>query len=283
MKDFLYMAPETLEDAVKLYAQQGSAAVVMAGATDVVIRLRDKLISPKCVIDIKRIQGLSNIDFGEKNGLHIGACVTLNEIAGNEFVKRHYPFLAEAAESVGSRQLRNRATCVGNIVNASPLADTATPLYVCDAVIETAGPDGKREIPIAEFITFVRKVDLKEGEIVTGIRVPYSPGIEGKFFKISRRHEVDLSTVCGTVAKVGGDYRIALGAVAPTPLRLYKTEALLSGKTLTSQLIDQAAELAVSEISPIDDVRASKEYRRHISEFIVRKGLEYLFREEDRP
>jgi carbon-monoxide dehydrogenase medium subunit len=270
------MAPETVEDAVKLYEKHGNSAVIMAGATDVVVRLRDKLISPDFVIDIKRIKGLTGIEFSEKNGLRFGACVTLNELAGNEYVKRCYPFLAEAAESVGSKQLRNRATCVGNIVNASPLADTATPLYVCGAIIETEGPSGKREIPIADFIKFVRRVDLIPGEIVTGIRVPYVFGIEGKFFKISRRHEVDLSTVCGTVAKVGRDYRIALGAVAPTPLRLKKTEALLSGKELTPQLISQAAELAVSEISPIDDVRASRRYREHISALIVRRGLEHF-------
>lgn len=276
MKDFLYMAPETVEDAVKLYEKHGSSAVIMAGATDIVVRLRDKLISPDCVIDIKRIKGLTGIEFSEKNGLRIGACVTLNELADNEQVKRCYPFLCEAAESVGSKQLRNRATCVGNIVNASPLADTATPLYVCDAVIETQGPNGKREIPIAEFIKFVRKVDLGPGEIVTGIRAPFIPGIEGKFFKFSRRHEVDLSTVCGTVAKAGNDYRIALGAVAPTPLRLKKTEALVSGKKLTAELIGRAAELAVSEISPIDDVRASRRYREHISALIVQRGLEHF-------
>ena len=246
----------------------------MAGATDIIIRMRDKLISPECVIDIKRIKALYGIEFSESKGLLIGACSTLNEIAENEYVKRFYPFLAQAAESVGSKQLRNRATCAGNIVNASPLADTATPLYVCGAVIEAEGSEGKREIPIDKFITFVRKVDLKPCEIVTGIRVPHIPGIEGEFFKISRRHEVDLSTVCGTVAKTGGEYRIALGAVAPTPVRLKKTEALLSGRKLTASLIAEAAELAKSEISPIDDVRASRQYRLDMSALIVRRGLE---------
>ena len=225
------------------------------------------------MIDIKHIPGLDKITFDQQNGLVIGACATVAALSADENVKRYYPFLSEAAESIGSKQVRNRATCIGNIVNASPLCDTGTPLYALNAVVLLESASGKREVPITEFITFVRKTVLKEDELVTAIRVPYVEGVKGVFTKVARRKEVDLSTICGTVVKDGNGFRIALGAVAPTPVRLPKTEALISGKPLTDALIDEAAKLAQTEVSPIDDVRASKAYRLDVTEVIVKNGL----------
>lgn len=272
MKAFEYLLPRTLEEAVALKKQHGTSAVVMAGSTDIVVRMRDNLMRPDYVIDLKGVPGLGGVTFSEKDGLHIGALATMNEIAANADVCAHYPTLAKAAASVGSRQVRNRATCIGNIVNASPLADTATPLYCYDAVVEIAGPAGKREVPIQKFILFVRKVDQQEGEIVTGIRVPCVEA-KGEFYKISRRSQVDLSTVCGTVLHVGDEYRVAMGSVAPTPLRLPKTEALLKGRKLDAALIAEAAALAATEVSPIDDVRADRQYRLDMVSYIVRDAL----------
>jgi carbon-monoxide dehydrogenase medium subunit len=272
----VYLAPETLEEAAALKLEHDDKAIFMAGATDVIIRLRDHLIAPDFVIDLKKIPDIDGITFSETDGLHIGALATMTQIATNEYVKRYYPYLAEAAAYVGGRQIRNRATCVGNIVNASPLADTATPLYVHNAVMEVYGLPGCREIPIQEFILFVRKVALKPGELVTGIRVPYLPDAKGVFRKVARRNEVDLSTVCGTVLKTGNEYRIAMGSVAPTPLRLPKTEALLKDKPLTDALIEEAAALAATEVSPIDDVRADRQYRLDIVSYLVRDGLTKL-------
>ena len=276
MRDFVYLAPESLEEAAALKMEHDDKAVYMAGATDVVIRLRDYLIAPDYVIDIKNIPDIGGITFSETEGLHIGALATMTQIATNPHVLAHYPYLAEAASLVGGRQIRNRATCVGNIVNASPLADTATPLYCHDAVIEIFGLPGRREMRIQDFVLFVRKVALKPGELVTGICVPYLPGAKGVFRKIARRNEVDLSTVCGTVLRTGNDYRIAMGSVAPTPLRLPKTEALLAGKALTDALIDEAAALAPTEVSPIDDVRADRQYRLDIVSYLVRDALNKL-------
>lgn len=276
MKQFNYLAPKTLPEALQMLADYKESAVLFNGGTDVVVRLRDRLIAPDYVVDIKRIPGLDNISFDEQNGLTIGACATMNAIGENEAVCKHYPFLAKAALSVGSRQVRNRATCIGNICNASPLADTGTPLLACDAVILAEGPDGRREIPIRDFFIFVRKTSLKPDEIVTAIRVPYIAGAEGVFTKVARRREVDLSTVCATVLRCGGEFRFAFGSVAPTPLRLVKTEELVRGKKPDAALIEQAVELARSEVAPISDVRASKEYRMDIVGLIVRRGLETL-------
>ncbi|HRX59562.1 MAG TPA: xanthine dehydrogenase family protein subunit M [Eubacteriales bacterium] len=276
MKEFEYLQPKTIAEASELRARYGKAAVLFNGGTDVVIQLRENLIAPDYVIDIKKIPGLNAITFSKSDGLTIGACVTAGAIAADENVKAYYPFLADAAESIGSVQVRNRATCVGNIVNASPLCDTGTPLYAMDAVMCLESARGKREVPITEFITFVRKTVLAEDEIVTAVRVPYIEGAKGVFTKVARRKEVDLSTICGTVVKAGGEYRLAFGAVAPTPVRMPQTEALLSGAELTDALIEQAAKLARTEVKPIDDIRASKAYRLDVVEVIVRNSLREL-------
>ncbi|MDO4572204.1 MAG: xanthine dehydrogenase family protein subunit M [Clostridia bacterium] len=276
MKDFVFLQPKTVAEAVAMRREHGERLVVYNGGTDIVIQLRDRLIAPDYVMDIKRIPGLDQLRFSEAEGLYIGACVTMNALGGDAQVRERYPYLAEAALSVGSKQVRNRATCVGNIVNASPLCDTGTPLYAADAVICLEGAEGPRELPIREFITFVRRTALGPDEIVTGVRVPYDPALKGLFTKIARRKEVDLSTICATVARSGDSWRLAFGAVAPTPLRLPKTEALLEGKAVTAALIDEAAALAATEVSPIDDVRASRQYRLEVVGVTVRRSLEAL-------
>lgn len=276
MREFEFLQPKSIAEAIAMRVEHGDRLVVYNGGTDIVIQLRDRLIAPDYVMDVKKIPGLHEITFSEKEGLFIGACVTMNEIGGNEAVRTHYPFLAEAALSVGSKQVRNRATSVGNIVNASPLCDTGTPLYAADAVMCLEGPNGKREVPIREFITFVRRTVLQRDEIVTGIKVPYDKDLRGIFTKVARRREVDLSTICATVARSGNEWKLAFGAVAPTPVRLPKTEELLRGKEITEALIDEAAKLARTEVSPIDDVRASKEYRLDVVEVIVRRSLKAL-------
>ncbi len=276
MKNFEFLQPRSVAEAIALRMEYGKRLVVYNGGTDIVIQLRENLIVPEYVMDIKKIPGLDCLTFSEAEGLFIGACVTMNRLGENEQVRAHYPYLADAALSVGSKQVRNRATCIGNLVNASPLCDTGTPLYAADAVVCIAGAQGERELPIREFITFVRRTALQPDELVTGIRVPYDPELRGVFTKIARRKEVDLSTVCGTVVRNGECWRLAFGAVAPTPVRLPKTEALLEGKTITPALIDEAAVLATTEVSPIDDVRASKQYRLDVVSVIVRRSLEAL-------
>lgn len=279
MKAFEYLRPASLSEAISMRVQYGEKAVILNGGTDIVIQLRERLIAPDYVIDIKHIEGLNQIRFDPKDGLYIGACVTMNQLGEHPEVMKNYPYLAAAALSVGSKQVRNRATCIGNIVNASPLCDTGTPLYALDAILVLEGQNGQRELPIREFITFVRKTVLQKDEIVTGIKVPFHANSKGVFTKISRRKEVDLSTICGTVVKIGSEYRLAFGAVAPTPVRLPKTEELLNSKQLNAELIEQAALLAQTEVSPISDVRASKEYRLDVVAVIVRRSLRQLSEE----
>jgi len=238
------------------------------------IRDRDKIIQPEYVVDIKAIPQLNKITYSEQDGLHIGATVTLNEISNSKVVQRNYPILAEACKTVGSYQVRNRATLVGNISNASPAADTAPPLLVLEAKVDIIGPTGEKIVPINEFFTGVKKNILKKGEIVTCVIVPsLRDEWTGVYRKQGRRKDVDLATVGVAVVCIRNEIRIALGAVAPTPIRAFKTEELLKGKTIDESLLEKAGISVLTEVSPISDVRSSQEYREEIIKVLVRRAI----------
>lgn len=275
MAEMLYFKPSSLEEAAGLLLEHGVDSCILNGGTDVVVRLREKMISPSAIIDIKGISSLNEITFDKENGLFIGACATLGDIAHNKHVVENYIFLADACESVGSGQIRNRATIAGNNCNASPLADTSTPLMTLEAVVKIYSEGKIKEIPITEFFVGVRKTVLKQGEIVTGIQVPYYKNLSGVFYKNSRRKEVDLSTMCATTIKTDNGFRISMGAVAPTPIRAYKAEEYINNNlsNLTLDTITEAATIASKECSPIDDVRSSKEYRKQMVFVSVKRAM----------
>lgn len=270
MRPFEYFRPSSLKEASELLVRYGDGAHLLNGGTDLIVRMRDGLTLPEAVIDLKGIDQLSRIREDEES-VYIGATVNLNQVGRDETIGKRFPYLSEAALSVGSKQVRNRATCIGNLCNASPLADTATPLMALNAVLEVFGPEGEREIPIQEFFVFVRKTSLKPGEIVKGVRVPKTAG-QGVFTKLARRKEVDLSMVCMTLLKAQDGWRLSYGAVAPTPVRLPKTEALLNQGAALEEVLSSA----VSEVKPIDDVRASREYRLDMVKVMLKRGLEQI-------
>lgn len=274
MKSFEYYRPETLKEASELLIKFGAEANLLNGGTDFVIRMRECLSTPKAVVDIKKIKSLYGIRFDGQDKVFIGACVKLSKIEHNTELQNRLPFLVEAIKTIGSRQVRNRATCIGNLCNASPLADSATPLLVLNTIVHITGPNGERNIPLSELFVFVRKTSLQLGEIVTGITVPIPKDVEGHFYKLSRRKEVDLSTVSSTVIKTNGNFRIAYGAVAPTPIRLPITEAFLKDKVLNEAVINEACNTAADEVAPIDDIRASKAYRLEMVKVMLKSSLE---------
>lgn len=276
MKYFDYCKPESLKEANELLVSGGENAHILNGGTDLIVRMREKLTTPKVVVDIKGIKELHKLSYDEKEGLFVGACVKLSDMAHNKDVVEKYTFLADAAETVGSGQVRNLATMVGNNCNASPLADTSTPVLALDATVVIYGKEGEREVSIHDFFKGVRRTCLAHGEIVVGIKIPAYQDMKGIFTKNSRREEVDLSTVCTSVVKVGKEIRIAMGAVAPTPIRAKKAEEFAKGKELTDEVISEIVDLAASEARPIDDIRASKEYRLEMVRVMVRRSLEQL-------
>ena len=272
MKNFEYYKPTSLKEALDLLKTHEGKVSLLNGGTDLIVRMQEGHSAPPVVVDIKRIPGLNEIQITDEK-VTIGATVLLNTIGVNPVIRERYPFLAQAALSVGSKQVRNRATLAGNICNASPLADTATPLMVLEADVHVYGEDGTKIIPINEFFVFVRKTVLKPTDIVTGISFKQNPNLFGIFTKMSRRKEVDLSTVCATVLKTEDTYRISCGAVAPTPVRLPKTEAFLAGKPLSDKVIDEACEIASGEVTPISDIRASEAYRREMVGVMLKRSL----------
>ena len=275
MREFEYVAPKTVKEALSLLATYKEKATILAGGTDVVVRLRDEIIDPEFIIDIKHIDELNGIKFDKKEGLFVGANATMHEIQNDKNVKEFYPFYAEACGHVGSKQVRNKATSVGNLCTASPLGDSLTPMYCLDATVVIEGPKGKREVPVREFITFVRKTVLERDELVLGVKFPYVE-CKGIYTKNARRHEVDLSNIVATILKVGDEYRIAYGSVAPTPIRLVKTEEFLKGKKIDDKVIEEAKKILATEISPISDLRATKEYRVSVSQSILENSLKAL-------
>ena len=274
MKEFEYLKPDSIKKTISILSQYGERVQLLNGGTDLIVEMRDKIIQPEYLVDIKAIPQLNRITYNKQDGLNIGATVTLNEISNSKVVQTHYPILVKACKTVGSYQVRNRATLVGNICNASPAADTAPPLLVLEAKVNITGPTGEKIVPINQFFSGVKKNILKKGEIVTSITIPpIKEKWVGVYLKQGRKKEVDLATVGVAVVCIRDEVRIALGAVAPVPVRVFKTEELLKGKTIDESLLEKAGKSALTEVSPISDVRSSQEYREEIIKVLVRRAI----------
>lgn len=271
MKFEKYFRPQTLDEAMKLVQEYGDDCKIVAGGTDVVIRLKMQVLQVKAIIDISVIPELKEVKV-ENDKAVIGATHDLMSLSKlPELVNSEWEIVAECAGHVSSTQIRNRATMGGNNCNASPSADTTPGLLISDAVVNVIGPDGKRDIPISEFFVGPGKTVLKQGEIVVSFTLPkQGDRCAAAYHKHAIRGDTDISIVCvgvriglnedGTVCKA----RVALGAVAPTPIRATAVEEYLVGKELTDDVIEQAAKLAADSIKPISDQRASAEYRKEM-------------------
>ena len=279
MKDFAYFDPKTVRQAVQLLHKHQGVAKVLAGGTDLFLRMRHRAVMPEVVIDVKRINALHALRYTSQSGLRIGAAVTHAEVESHPAVRRHYGALAEAAGWVGSLQTRHRGTVVGNLCNASPAADTAPALIAYRAVIKIAGPNGEREVPIEAFFQGPGRTVLSPDEMVTDILLPASQGKYGWGFARRTRTAIDIALV-SACAVLGADNGVCsqvglgLGAVAPTPLRASAAEALLQGQSLSPERINAASQAAAEACRPISDVRCSAEYRKDMVEVLTRRCLQ---------
>ena len=264
---FDYIAPTTVDEAVAALVKGGRDTRVMAGGTDLIVKIRHRMLFPKQIVSLKRIAGLDAITLDKKNGLTIGATALLADVAAHKGVRRHFPTVAQAAGSTANVQVRNMGTVVGNLCNASPSADNAPTLMAMAATVEIAGPAGSRSIPLDQFFQGPGITALKAGEIVTAVRVPPPAAGSGTaYHSLSQRGKLDCSAVgVGTMVVLKKDRcsnaRIIVGACAPVPMRTQAAEKMLIGKKMTDTLIRQAAQKASEETSPITDVRASAPYR----------------------
>ncbi len=277
LSKFDYVRPQILEDAL-IYLEQHAGTKILAGGTDLMVLLRRNAEMPEHILDIKGIPETKRLEYKPQEGLYIGASVNVNRIAESETIREKYPSLVEAANLLASYQLRNRATLVGNICNASPGADLAGPLMVYDAKVHVAGRDGGRTIDISEFFTGVKKTALKPEEIVVGVSLPdVAAGDDSTFLKQARVKGHDLGIV-GVAVRITPDkkVKIAMTAVAPTPVRLFQLEDMLASKVLDADAAEWAGAEARKYIKPISDVRSSAEYRLHVAGVLVKRALMQL-------
>lgn len=271
--DLDYLVPTTVEEAIALKAMPGTAWLL--GGTDLLPQMRAGRKVPERLVDLKRIAGLHEIREEAGGSLAIGAAVPLADVEVHPSVLERFPLLAECAKTVGAWPLRQRATLAGNLCNASPAADTAVALLALDAEVRVASTAGHRTILVREFFLGPGQAALLPGDLVTEVVLPgASAGFRGSYQRLSRRKGMDLATVGVLVGKSNGTlparWRVALAAVAPTPLRLRAVEELLEAKGAGAA--DEAAEAARLACRPISDLRGSAEYRREMVGVLVRRG-----------
>ena len=273
MENFHYLKPASLEEVLSSKSKQGSKARFLLGGTDLFIAMDKGILVPETVIDLKGVEELKYLE--ERDGyVYIGARVTWTELLESEMVKTLLPGLWEAADLVASVGVRNTGTLVGNLCNAVPSLEGGSPLYVRDAVVFLQNEDGKREVRIQDFFTGVKRTVIKDDEVMTGLKIPVEKDFGEVYIKMGRYEGEDLAQAGVSVfVNKDLDYRIALNAVAITPVRAEKAEAFLKGKKLTEELAAEAAELALDSIAPISDIRSSKEYRIHMCRIMVKRGL----------
>jgi carbon-monoxide dehydrogenase medium subunit len=285
LPSFDYVRAGTFDEVPCLLKEHGEAARLLMGGTDLFVRMRDGFVHPKIVVDVKHLPGMRDILYDQQTGLMIGAAAMMNEVARHPDVQAHYPLLAEAANSVASYQLRNRATLGGNLCNGSPAADTAPAVLVLDGWIVLHGPDGEREVPADEFFLGPGQTVLQPGEFMTAIRFPIPPAnAVGRYLKLGRNKAGDLA-IAGVavfgfpngpveqVANLSYHFRIGLASVAPVPLRALDAEEVLASNPPGEDTFTLAAEKAMEAASPIDDVRASAAYRRAMVRVLTLRGL----------
>ena len=278
MKPFEYFTPDRLDEALDIL-QQHPEAQVLAGGTDLLVQAHERNRPIAALVSLRRIPGLNTVAI---NGmLCLGAMQTVGKVAAHPGIRQDYTALAMGAGLIGSVQIQNMATVGGNICNASPSADTAPGLLASGAQVVLASAMGERILPLEAFFQGPGKTALQPGELLIRLELPLPPAHCGSFYlRHTPRARMDLAFV-GVAAAVQlsetGEIcsaRIALGAVAPTPLRAYRAEQRLAGSRPDEALINEAALLAAAETHPIDDLRASADFRRHLVEVLTRRALE---------
>ena len=271
--------PESVADCLAVLGERRGEARLIAGGTDLVPQMKVGVSHPACVVDLSGITELKTLEVGGDGALRVGAAVSARALELASSARTGFRALAESAGLVGSVQVRTLATLGGNVCNAAPSADMAPPLLALDAVAVVAGPNGRRQVPIAEFFKGVRQTVLGPDELLVELVIPAAEaGSGGNYRRHTPRRELDIAIV-GVASQVTvkdgrcTSARIALGAVAPTPLRAEAAEQSLVGQELTPERIEEAARLAVEAARPISDQRGSAEYRRHLVRVLTRRTL----------
>jgi carbon-monoxide dehydrogenase medium subunit len=241
--------------------------------------MRKKLVLPDFLISLGSVRDLGYINYDERNGLRIGALTTIGSIENSPLIQSKFSILAQAASNLGTPAIRNRATIGGNLCNASPSADIAPALMVLGARVKIVGVDGEKVTSIDDLFTGPGLTIVQHGQLLTEIQIPNPPPkSRGAYIKQTRRQGADLAVVAvATLVIMEGDIlrdvKIALGAVAPTPIRAKKSEEILKGKKLDDKLLEESSQAASLESRPIDDTRSSADYRRKLVTVLVKRAV----------
>lgn len=278
MPELEYHAPKTLADACVLLDELGETAMVLGGGSDILHKLKNGHLHPEHLVSLKNMTELHEVRYEKGRGIIIGALVTPGETYRSKLIQEHYLSLNMTAHEMGNPQVRNRGTVGGNICNASPLADLPPILIALNASVKVVEYAGERIVPLEDFITGPGKTLIKRDEILKEVIIPDQPTTGSTYMKFGLRKSGALAVVGVAVAvtvKDGilEDARIVMGAVAPVPMRAKKAEALLKGQAITDSLLEQAAESASNECTPISDIRGSAEYRRELVRVLTRRAL----------
>ncbi|MBI4591721.1 MAG: FAD binding domain-containing protein [Candidatus Rokubacteria bacterium] len=274
--EFDYVEPTTLEEVFWHLSEHGPQARLIAGGTDLLVQMKMERKNPACLISLARVLELQGMT--SNSGLTVGATASIRSLARSEPIGRHYTALAEACNAFSTIPIMVMATLGGNLCNASPAADTAPPLLAFDASVALVSRAGQRVVPLEDFFLGPGQTALRHDEVLRSVHLAESVRGAGSAFVKVARVAADISQVCAAVRVVrDGDHvidcRIALGAVAPTPVRAHRAEAFLTGQRPDRGRVDDAARIAGEDTKPITDVRATQEYRRHASRVIVRDAL----------
>ena len=281
MKDIDYAAPRTLADALKLLDEKGDRARVLAGGTDIIVQLREHRRDLDVLVDVKNLAELNELSYDSKSGLRLGAAVPCYRIYEDADIAGAYPGLIDAVSLVGGIQIQSRASVGGNLCNASPAADTIPPLIALEGVCVIAGAKGTRRLAVEKFCTAPGRTALERGELLLRVELsPPTPRSGAHYLRFIPRNEMDIAVV-GAAAAVALDdkktrctsARIALAAVAPTPLLVPDAGAALVDGEVNDGLIDKVAKLAQAAARPISDMRGDADYRRHLVGVLVKRAL----------
>ena len=281
MKRFDYVRPGTMEDAIAAL-KANDEPYLLAGGTDLLIGIKTKTVKPKCLIDMKGISGIDGIEYN--NGFKLGAMTTVRDIEVSPLIREKIPVLSQAAATLGSIQIRNRATIGGNLCHGSPAADMAAMLLAMNCEVSIATDKGEKTIGLDQFFTGPNSTVVGKHELLSQIIIPKKmEQFKGVYLKHGPRKAMDIGIVNIAILldadlknRLCKQVMIALGAVAPTPIRARKAEALLNGKELKPDRIQKAAEAASDEAEPITDFRATAGYRKDLVKSLVKTGIQQI-------
>ena len=277
---FDYYTPDSVENACKLLVELGDGAYVMAGGTDLLVKIHRGVLKAKALVDIKKIEGIDGISYTKGKGLTIGAMARLTDVGEHPDIKAKFPAISKAALCTANTQIRNMGTVTGNLCNAAPSADNAPALMTMGAVLNLKCLEGEREVPLGDFFKGPGMTVIKKGELVTSIFVPDPPKGAGTSYQyLSARGKVDIASVCvGATVIMDGDVckdaKIVLGAVAPVPMRAKDAEKVVIGHKLSTEILERLGLTASKESMPITDMRSTAEYRKILVAVLSARAIE---------